>query len=122
MPALTLPIPPGANRIWRTYRGVTVKSKEARAFAQTVRKKAMQAGLCAPYDGPIMVAMVYLPRARKKETPAPLRRLDVDAVIKPTLDALIGIAYADDYQVVAVSSRLGKPVQNGALVVTWEAM
>lgn len=122
MPTLILPIPPGANRIWRTFRNVTVKSKEARVFEQIVAYTAQQHGVNQPRDGAIAVKLVYRPRARKKETAKPLRRLDVDAVIKPTLDALIGIAYHDDYQVVDVSSSLADPVPGGQLIVTWEAV
>ena len=122
MPKLILPIPPGANRIWRTYRNVTVKSKDARHFEQTVRFEAHRQGICPPLDGPVRVRMYYHPKARKKETGKPIRRMDVDAPIKAVLDALIGIAYPDDYAVVKVSSRLANPVPGGQLVVYWEAV
>ena len=37
---------------------------------------------------------------------APRQRLDIDNTLKPTLDALCGIAFADDRQVRAVTARL----------------
>lgn len=120
MPTLTLPLSPGANRMWRTYRNVTVLSPEARQFKQVVATLARQAGACEPHYGEITVSMDYHPKARKKASEKPLRRTDLDAHIKPTLDALQGVAYLDDYQVVEVIARLAEPVPGGQLVVTWE--
>ena len=65
-----------------------------------------------------MVELAYHPKKRKKETSKPLRRLDVDAVIKPVLDALTGDVWLDDYQVVGVSSELGEPLPEGVVFVT----
>lgn len=122
MPTLTLPLSPGANRQWRTCHNRTVLSKEARVFKTMVWHIARQQGLCNPQDGAFMVEVSYHPKARKKKTTAPLRRLDVDAPIKGILDALIGIAYHDDYQVEAVTCCLADPIPNGALIVTWRTL
>lgn len=121
MPTLTLPLCPGANRLWRTYNGITVLSKEARDFKQTVNLEAISKGVKRPIQGEVMVAITYHPKGRKKDTGKPLRRLDCDGPIKATLDALIGVAYLDDYQVVAVTCRLAEPVEGGKLIVEWEA-
>ena len=48
-------------------------------------------------------------------------RLDLDNCIKVALDALIGIAYEDDSQVVRLTAEIGEPVEGGGLSVTWGA-
>lgn len=105
--------------MWRNFRGITVLSKEAKEFKQTVAVAARLSGVITPLEGMVVVDIAYHPRARKKETSKPLRRLDCDAHIKPVLDALIGIAYLDDYQVVDARCHLEEPVEKGVLVVTW---
>ena len=121
MNRLILPLSPGTNRMWRNFKGITVLSKDARDFKQTVAVVARTSGVMAPLQGEVMVDIAYHPKARKKETDRPLRRLDCDAHIKPVLDALIGIAYLDDYQVVDARCHLEAPVENGELIVTWGA-
>ena len=121
MPKLILPLSPGTNRMWRNFRGVTVLSKEAKEFKQAVAVLARTHGAYSPLQGEVMVDIAYHPKARKKETDKPLRRLDCDAHIKPTLDALIGIAYLDDYQVVDARCHLEDPVPDGALIVEWKS-
>lgn len=121
MNRLTLPLCPSMNVYWRNYHGVTVLSKEARDFKQLTAIKARQEGLQEPINGEVVVGITYHPKARKKESEKPLRRRDVDNCIKPTLDALIGIAYLDDYQVVDVRAVLGEPVPGGKLVAEWRA-
>lgn len=120
MPSLTLPLSPGTNRMYRNFRGITVLSKEARDFKHLVAVEAAAKGVRNPLQGDVMVAITYHPKGRKKETDKPLRRLDCDAHIKPTLDALIGVAYLDDYQVVEVTCKLAEPTGKGALIVEWE--
>lgn len=117
---LEIPIPPGgANRMWRNFSGRTVMAPKAREWKREVLLIAIQNGAVRPRNDEITVLMTYHPKARKKEAESRLRRLDTDAVIKPVLDALIGIAYLDDYQVVDVRSKLGNPMCEGKIVVEW---
>ena len=118
---LELPLPPGTNRIWRVYHGITVLSKEARDFKQKVFMLAKERHLDEPTEDNVVVNILYAPKARKKETNRPMRRMDVDAVIKPVLDSLIGIAYVDDKQVIDVRSRIVDPIEGGRIIVMWRA-
>lgn len=102
--------------MYRNFRGMMVLSKEAREFKQAV---ARIAGDMTPSEGMFAVDIAYHPKARKKETDRPLKRLDCDAHIKPTLDALIGLVYFDDYQVADARCHLEEPVYEGKLVVSW---
>ena len=45
------------------------------------------------------------------------RRLDVTNAVKVAEDALQGLAYHDDKQVVSCTGRLGKPMAGGGLTV-----
>lgn len=90
MMTLTLPLPPSANRYWRNYRGRMVVSDEAKTYklAAGWTAKAQGAELL---DGEVSMVMKFY-RARKSG--------DLDNKIKVTLDALQGVIYADDSQVV----------------------
>ena len=121
MPNLTLPLSPGNNKMWRRYRNRVVLLDEYVSFKRSVHTLALLHGVCEPLQGPVSVSIAYHPKAREKESDRPLKRMDVDAHIKPVGDALIGIAYLDDYQVVSIRCDLADPVQDGKLVVMWEA-
>lgn len=111
-----LPTPPGANRLWRSYQGRTVKSPLARAWQAQAALLAKAKGI-QPTQGSIALAIVLHPRQTKTGQASKIR-LDVDAPIKATLDALQGVAYADDKQVIRVSSELGYPLPEGGITVT----
>lgn len=86
---LTLPLPPSANRYWRTVRGRMVISREARDFKAEVGYMLNTMGL-SPLHGPVRV-MVNVYR--------PTKRGDLDNFLKVTLDSLRGYAYDDDDQI-----------------------
>ena len=91
---LTLPYPPSANRYWRTFRGMTVVSPEARAYKANARLRALAQGV-RPLDGPVrLVLRVYRPR----------KAGDLSNRIKVLEDALCGVAFEDDDQVVAIEA------------------
>ena len=116
---MSLPVPPGANRIWRVAKGRTYINPDYGRFKGAVKSHAMLTGQDKPGSGTVMVLMIYHPKARKKETEKPMRRLDCDAIIKPVLDSLIGIAYHDDYQVHFACSFVGAPDDEGRVDVYW---
>ncbi|MCK7579855.1 MAG: RusA family crossover junction endodeoxyribonuclease [Chromatiales bacterium] len=80
------------------------------------RWRAQAAGV-RQIAGPVAVELVLHPRLTVKGR-ASETRLDVDAPIKPTLDALQGVAYANDNQVVRVQAVIGEPIPNGGLSVS----
>lgn len=123
MPArLELPVPISANRYWRHARGITFRSKEADIYRREVAfRAAAQTGCWHPMQCEVRVVYTYHPKARKKETSAPLRRLDLGNVEKVASDALNGIAWLDDKQLVDIHLVLGEPVKDGSLIVEWEA-
>ena len=86
---LTLPEPPSANRYWRVYRGHPVTSAEARAYKRRVQLTTR----ARPLEGNVCV-MLHWFRGRRSG--------DLDNRLKVALDALRGIAFADDKQVVAI--------------------
>lgn len=67
-------------------------SAEARAYKHNVRLLALDAGFI-PYQGDVSVSVsIYRPR----------KRGDTDNTLKVLLDALSGMAYADDSQVTEI--------------------
>lgn len=116
---IQLPHPVSANRYWRTFRNRTVRSAEANQY----RKDAQFAFLLAKehkHAGPVRVSIQFHPRTNKDGSASKVR-LDIDNVIKVALDALNGLAYDDDKQIVAVSAELAGPVPHGGLTVTVES-
>lgn len=89
---ITVPYPPSANRYWRTFRGTTVVSPEARAYKQTVRLLALTKS-ARPLSGPVVLVLrVFRPR----------KAGDLSNRIKVLEDALCGVAFDDDDQVVEI--------------------
>ena len=91
---IVLPLPPSANRYWRHYNGRVVVSEAAKTYKAGVWMVAQHAGM-RPFTGPVAV-YVHVYRARKAG--------DLDNANKVLLDALCGIAYQDDAQIVELHS------------------
>lgn len=117
-PILRLGYPVSANRYWRTLRGRTVRSSEADAYKDGVRRVAWQAGVVALAD-PVVVRITLHPKQTKRGV-ASRTRMDLDNCIKVTLDALNGVAYRDDCQVVKLVAEVGPAVAGGGLSVVVE--
>lgn len=113
---ILLPYPVGSNRLWRNAKGRTVVSPEALAWKQEARLRAQAAGV-RPISGPVAVELVLHPKMTVKGQ-ANKTRLDLDAPIKPLLDALQGVAYANDKQVTQIRAALGEPIPDGGLSFT----
>jgi len=91
---IVLPLPPSANRYWRHYNGRVVVSEAAKTYKAGVWLVAQYQGM-HPFTGPVAV-YVHVYRARKAG--------DLDNANKVLLDALCGIAYQDDAQIVELHS------------------
>ena len=88
--SVILPLPPSANRYWRKFGGRMVVSPAAKAYKQGAWLQAQHAGL-HPFGGTVAVYL-HVYRA--------IRRGDLDNFAKIVLDALCGVAYQDDEQIV----------------------
>ena len=119
-PILTLSYPVSANRYWRTCRGRTYRSAEAERYKTGAKAAAGMAGVVA-IDGPVAVSITLHPKLTKKGV-ASLARMDLDNCIKVTLDALNGVAYLDDIQVVKLVAEVGEAKPCGGLSVVVEAV
>ena len=117
-PILRLAYPVSANRYWRTFRGRTIRSSVADAYKAAARVVAERFGV-VEIQGPVSVSIALLPKLTKRGL-ASLTRMDLDNCIKVTLDALNGIAYFDDAQVVNLTARIGPAVEGGGLEVCVE--
>lgn len=108
---LELPYPPSANRYWRNYRGRMVKSDEARKY-QTGAGWCARAAGAQLIDGDVALELRLF---------RPQRRGDLDNRIKAVLDALNGVLYKDDKQVVELHAFLADDKHNPRVEVTiWE--
>lgn len=89
---LILPDPPSANRWWRRAGTHMHLSTEARRYKAAV---AQSHARMAPLDGPVAVSLTWY-RAR--------RAGDLDKRLGIVLDALQGVAYTTDAQIVRLSA------------------
>lgn len=91
---LTLDMPPSANRYWRSNpRGGVYVSEEARTYKADVAVMAHAQGLRDALAGDVAVT-VRVFRAQRSG--------DLDNRLKVLLDALRGVAYGDDKQVIEI--------------------
>ncbi len=88
----TLPVPPSANRYWRVWNNRIVVTDEARAYKQEL---AYRLNNCTPIVGDVCINFTVF---------RPAKRGDLDNYNKIMLDALQGIAYANDNQIVEIHS------------------
>ena len=116
---LTLPYPVSANRYWRVFGGRVVHSAEARSYRTEVQINAREKRV-APLAGDVSVHVALCPELTKKGD-ASKTRLDLDNCIKVALDALQGIAFNNDKQVVKLVAELGPARIGGALIVEVKA-
>lgn len=125
---LDLPYPVSANRYWRSLgRGRVVVSEQGQDFKRAVRKRAVAAGLVEPLDGPVSIQIFMHPKqvkdhvARERKH-GPLwhlavRCIDLGNSEKILSDALNGLAWKDDRQIVEIIKRRAYPIDGGGVSV-----
>lgn len=117
---VTLPYPPSANRYLRhTARG-TYRTSEANAYRKQAQLAALAAGASLHYYESIEVRATLHPRLTKTGR-ASDTRIDLDNCLKVALDALEGIAFANDKQVRRIILEVGQPMAGGGLTLEVEA-
>lgn len=111
---LELPYPPSANRYWRHVGSKVLLSAEARAYRLKVQLLAKsQKSILRPLAGPLSVFVdVHRPR----------RAGDLDNSLKQLLDALRGVAFEDDSQIVELHAFRHDDKQNPRAVVRVEPL
>lgn len=116
MSSLILPYPISLNRYWRNFRGRQVVSVEARAYKASAAWTAAKVGL-KPLAGKVALAITLHPKKPKRATGKDARCMDLDNAMKIAIDALNGVAYGDDSQIVSLHILRGDPVPEGQLTV-----
>lgn len=117
MQTLHLPYPISANRYWRVYNNMVVRSREATEFKNTVTVVAARSNI-KPTINNVTVALILHPKATLAGL-ASKCRIDLDNAAKVILDALNGIAYMDDKQIIEYSAKIGEPIQDGGLTISF---
>lgn len=98
---LTLPYPPSTNRYWRfnpkfgsMY--VTHEARKYKADLEAIARRQLGPRARFPvYRGPVAVSVIVY---------RPAKRGDLDNTLKVMLDALRGVAFVDDDQVVRITA------------------
>ncbi len=112
---LRLPYPLSSNRYWRSFvpkgwtRAVVAPSDEAKSYKSQVGWIAKASGVRQPLTGPVEVHLKLVPINRC--------RIDLSNCWKVAEDALQGIVFNNDSQVVRLVAELAEPDGKGALIV-----
>lgn len=109
---LILPYPPSANIYWRHNRGRTHRSREADAYIEHVGWICVENAL-QPATGKVCLSFDFY---------RPIKRGDIDNLLKVTIDALRGHAYVDDKQVVELHAMLHDDKDNPRAEVTIQVL
>ena len=112
---ILLPMPPGNNRYYRHYRGVTVLSAEGEAFKRDAGW-ICKAGGMKVLHGPVELMVILHPR-QNKDGSSSRARLDLVGCLKAVCDALNGIGYADDRWIERLVAKVGEPMVMGGVPV-----
>lgn len=118
MQSIKLAYPPSTNRLTRTGNGRAYASPKATAWKKQSAIIARASG-ARPSSLPMEVAIRLHPRVIKGGA-ASKTRIDIDNAIKAALDALNGVAWYDDKQVVKIQAEVAEAMPDGGLTVTWE--
>ncbi len=110
---IVMQYPISVNRYYRTFRNITMISKEGRLFKQKVRQSCLDV---APSNDNVLLDIVIHPK-QKKDGTAFSQIIDLDNGLKCILDSLIGIVYHDDKQVKGLHVNYGASIPNGATTV-----
>lgn len=118
-----LPVPQGSMRAFVVKGRAMVthgKGRELGVWRQAIAARARQAG-AVPLDGPLAITLAFRllrPASRRKRDVHPDRRPDLDKLVRSALDALTGIAFRDDAQIVRVLAEKTYSVSFPGLTVT----
>ena len=107
--------PPSANRYWRVWGGRVVRSAEARSYKIACQIIATREKI-KPIAGDVAINIILHPKLTKKGG-ASKTRIDLDNALKVVIDAMNGVAYTDDSQVVRIVAEIGCPLTDGGLTV-----
>lgn len=100
----------GQSRPRFTKSGHAFKSKHDKEYEQIIRNAYIESGGTFLGDDVPIQIHVYVFRSLPKSTPKKVKeqpdmnKPDIDNVIKSVLDALNGVAFADDKQVICVNA------------------
>ena len=87
----------GGNTFAQNY---TPKASSVSDYKATLRLAATQAYPDAPLEGPLLVTLTFVFASKRKMRIAKATKPDLDNLAKSTLDALNGLLFKDDGQVV----------------------
>ena len=115
---LHLPYPVSNNNNARMVNGRVLTSKAAKAYKADVGWLARVAK-CPLLEGDVSVN-VFLHPKMNLDGSANKNRHDLDNVFKVLFDALNGIAWKDDRQIIRLFGAVSTPMSNGGLTVIIE--
>lgn len=100
-----VPVPQGSLKHIGNGFIIHNKSKELKIWREQIGWQAKESGV-EKLEGAVgMVLLFTLPKPKSVKRDIPYVRPDLDKLVRAVLDALTGIAYSDDGQVVEIFTR-----------------
>lgn len=126
--ALGVPQPKGSTRAFMRpgmrFPVVTADNPKAKPWASTVRLMAQQSAPAGgPWSGAVALKVEFrLPRPKSlpKRIQQHVRKPDLDKLLRTVKDALKGVVYQDDSQVIDVTMRKIYHDAPGVMVEAWQ--
>lgn len=112
---MVFPYPPSANRYWRVWGGRVVRSSEATSY-KAICKGIATLSKHPTIEGDVSISVLLHPKKTKKGA-ASKTRIDLDNALKVVIDAMQGVIYANDSQVVRIVAEIGCPLTDGGLTI-----
>ncbi len=121
---LIAPIEPVAwQRVRRDRHGTTYVPKETARFKHDLAMIAKSKFLRAPYAGPLKVQLMFwLPKPKRPKAHEPCVRPDLDNYVKGVFDALNGIVWDDDGQIVQLIAEKRYATEKPQIWITVQAL
>ena len=107
------PYPISVNRYYRTFRNITIISKEGKLFKEKVRLTNLRV---KPVTNDVALSITIHPK-QKKDGSSYNQVIDIDNGLKCILDSLNSIAYIDDKQVRKLSVCYGSALLGGGATI-----
>lgn len=105
------PVPKGRPRFARN--GHVYTPSETVAYEETIGWKFRETYTGSPFEGPVRVTVIVRECNRRA-----VHQGDLDNYVKVALDALNGLAWADDRQVVSIAASITRESATPGLTVT----
>ena len=113
------PVPQGSMRSPKAGVVIHNSGEKLKSWRDSIGTLASVHFKGAPHTGPVSVALTFGLKPPQKHEVRPIKKPDLDKLVRAVLDALTSIAYKDDSQVVHIEAEKHYDDRPGLTVEVW---